>query len=83
MDFDSAAVQSRDNDASDQIAGEQSGVDNSNGRQQGTDLSKEHIAPARRCSHADELCAMPMVRATYVFPLPLYTLACGQQMQQA
>jgi hypothetical protein len=46
LDFDSAAVQSRDNHASDQITSKQSEVDNSDGRQQRTELWKEHIVPA-------------------------------------
>jgi hypothetical protein len=75
LDFDSAAVQARDNHASDQITGEQSGVGSSNGCQQRTELSKEHIVPARRCSHADGLCATPMARATIASPLALCTLA--------
>jgi len=68
LDFDSAAVQSRDNQASDQIRGEQSGIDGSNGRQQRTELSQEHTVPRRRCSHADGLCATPMVSAMVKAP---------------
>src|SRR5215469_10393576 len=46
LDFDSVVVQSRDNQASDQITGEQSEVANGDSRQKRTKLSKEHILPA-------------------------------------